>query len=144
MNVAGVGGLIMGALVLASVFMPWLAFLASAFGELAAGNLTLRAAAEELELPALNWFFFALLALGAAGVICIALPRLVAAIVAAAGLFVTVGSYLYVFAQVEREVAELANIGVGVLTLPAAGALLAALCFLVMLVMQLIPGANRR
>ena len=143
MNVAGVGGLVAGALVVGSVFMPWLAFLASAFGEMAAGNLTLRAAAAEMELPALNGFFYALLALGVGSIICIVLPRIVAAIIAAAGLAVTFASYLYVFAQVEREVAQLSGMGVGVLTLPAVGSLLAAFCFVVMFVLQLIPAANR-
>ena len=65
-----------------------------------------------------------------------------AGIIAAAGLAVTLASYLYVFAEVQREAAELRNIGADVVTLPAAGCLIAGL-FLVMLILQLIPAANR-
>ena len=144
MNVAGISGLVVGALVLVAVFMPWYGFLVSAYGEMAGGeNLTLRAAAEELDLSVLSAFFYILLVLGVLSIISMALPRAAAAIVATAGLAVTLASYLYVVAQVEREVAELSSIGVGAATLPAVGSLLAGACFLVMLVLQLIPGANR-
>ena len=143
-NVAGIGGLVVGVLVILSVFMPWFGFLISAYGEMAGGvNFTLRAAAEELGLPALSGFFFILIVLGLLSIISIALPRVAAAIIAAAGLAVTLASYLYVFAEVEREAAELSSIGVGALTLPAVGSLIAGLCFLVMLVLQLVPAANR-
>ncbi len=144
MNAAGIGGLVAGVLVLVSVFMPWFGFLISAYGEMAGGlNVTLRAAAQELNLPALNGFFFILVALGLLSVVSIVLPRLVAAIIAAAGLLVTLASYLYVFAEAEREAAELSSIGVGATTLPAVGALIAGVCFLILLVLQLIPGSNR-
>ena len=44
MNLAGVGGVVVGALVLGSVFMPWYGFLVSVSGESVGGpNLTLRA-----------------------------------------------------------------------------------------------------
>ena len=143
-NVAGVGGPFMGALVILSVFMPWYGFLVSAFGEMAGGdNLTLIAAAEEMDLAALRAFFFVLLALGVSSIISIALPRAVAAIIAGLGFTVTLASYLYMVAEVERAAGELSNIGAGVTTIPAIGALLAGACFLVMLVLQLIPGANR-
>ena len=144
-NVAGIAGLVVGVLVVVSIFMPWVGFLLSAYGETADGpNFTLRAAASELELPALSGFFGILFVLGVASIVSIVLPRAVATIIAAAGLAVTLASYLYVVAEVEREAAELSSIGVGVTTLPAVGALLAGLCFLVMLVLQLIPGANTR
>ena len=143
-NAAGIGGLVAGLLVLAAVFMPWYGFLISAYGETAGGeNLTLRAASEELDLPVTTTFFYVLAGLGGLSVIAIVLPRVVAAIIAVLGLVTTIASYGYVVAQVEREVAELSQIGVGATTLPAVGALLAGACFLVMLVLQLIPGANR-
>ncbi len=145
MNAAGIGGLVVGVLVLLSVFMPWFGFLISAYGETAGGlNFNLRAAAQELNLPVLNGFFFILLVLALLSIVSIVLPRLVAAIAAGVGLAVTLASYLYVLAEVEREAAELSSIGVGATTLPAVGALLAGLCFLVMFVLQLIPAANRR
>ena len=143
-NVAGIGGLVAGVLVLASVFMPWYGFLASAYGEQAAGaNLTLWAGAGELGLPALIAFFFILLVLGVLSIVSIGLHRAIAAIIAAVGFVVTLASYFYVFAEVEREAAELRSIGVGVTTLPAVGSLIAGLVFLVMFVLQLIPRANR-
>ena len=105
-------------------------------------NFTLSAAARELDLPALNWFFFILIVLSLLSIVSIVLPRLVAAIVAGAGLAVTLASYLYVVTEVEREAAELSSIGVGATAIPAVGALLAGLAFLVMFVLQLIPKAN--
>ena len=143
-SVAGVGGLVAGVAVVVSVFMPWVGFLISGYGQTADGpNLTLRAAASELELPALSGFFGILIVLGVASIASIVLPRAVAAIIAAAGLAVTVASYLYVVAEVERGAAELSDVGVSVTALPVTGALLAGLCFLVMLVLQLVAGANR-
>lgn len=142
-NVAGVGCGVAGALVLMSVFLPWVGFLASAWGELAAGeNLTLRAASEELGLSVLSVFFYLLIVLGLFSIISIALPRTVAAIIAAAGFAVTLASYFYVFAEVQREAAELSSLGVGVTTLPAVGSIIAGLAFLIMFVLQLIPKAN--
>ena len=142
-SVAGVGCVVAGALVLISVFLPWVGFLASAWGELAAGeNLTLRAASEELGLSVLSVFFYLLIVLGLFSIISIALPRTVAAIIAAAGFAVTLASYFYVFAEVQREAAELSSLGVGVTTLPAVGSIIAGLVFLIMFVLQLIAKAN--
>ena len=144
LNAAGVGGLIAGVIVLGSVFMPWYGFLVSGYGELEdVGNLTLRAGAQEFGLPALTAFFWVVLLLGVLSIISIGLPRLVAGIIAAAGFAVTLASYFYLFAEVEREAAELRSVGLGVTTIPAAGCLIAGLVFLVMLALQLIPRANR-
>ena len=144
MDVAGIGGLVVGVLVLIGVFLPWFDFRISAFGEMAGSlNFTLGVAAEELELPLLRGFFFILIVLGLLSIVSITLPRVVAAIIAGLGLAGTLASYLYVVAEVEREAAELSSIGVGATTLPAIGSLIAGLCFLVMLVLQLIPGLNR-
>lgn len=143
LNVAGVGGVILGAVVLVSVFMPWVVFVFSGYGEwVNAGSLTLRAGEE---LIVLRLSFYALLALGVASIVSIVLPRVVAAIIAVAGLAVTLVSYFYVVAQVgaEAEIAELSDLGVGVMTFPYFGALLVALCFLSMLVLQLVPRWNR-
>ena len=142
-NVAGIGGLVAGVLVLLSVFLPWFGLLVSA-GEAAAGfNFTLRATALEFELPAFNAFFFILLALGVLSIISMVLPRVVAAVIAAAGLAVTLASYIYFLAEVERGASELSSWGVGATAIPAIGALIAGGCFLAMLALQLIPGANK-
>ena len=144
LNVAGIGSLVAGLVILTSAFLPWVGFLASAYGELAAGtSLTLRAGAEELDLPALHVFFFVLLALSVLSIIAIGLHRAVAAIIAAAGLTLTLASYLYVLGVVEGDAAQLSSIGVGVLTVPSAGSLLAGFAFLAMFILQLIPKANR-
>lgn len=144
MNVPGIGGLVVGVLVLLSVFMPWFSFLISAYGETEGGlNFTLRSGAEELDLPVLGGFFFILIVLGLLSIVSIVLPHVVAAIIAGTGLAVTLASYLYVFVEVEREAPELSSIGVGATALPAVGALIAGLCFLVMLVLQLIPALNK-
>ena len=144
LNAAGIGGLIAGVLALLSVFLPWYGFLVTAFGEMAGGeSLTLTAAAAELEMPELRTFFYVLIALAVASIASIVLPRVVAAAAAAGGLAVTLVSYVYVLAQVEREVAELSSYGVGATAIPAIGTLLAGASFLAVLVLQLIPGANR-
>ncbi len=144
-NVAGIGGLVAGVLVLVSIFMPWYGFLISANGETAGGlNFTLIAVATENdELPAFQAFFYILLVLGVLSIISMVLPRAVAAIIAALGLAVTFVSYAYMVAQVERDAAELSDLGVGATAIPAVGALIAGACFLAMLVLQLIPGLNR-
>ncbi|MCY4449955.1 MAG: hypothetical protein OXE02_14045 [Chloroflexi bacterium] len=142
-NAAGISGLVAGVLVLMSVFLPWFGFLISASGETAGGlNFTLRTASGEFELPAFGLFFFTLIALGLLSIVSIVLPRVVAAIIAGAGLAVTLTSYLYVVGLIQNEADELSDIGVGVTAVPAIGALLAGLCFLVMFVLQLIPKAN--
>ena len=144
MNVAGVGGVIAGVIVLGSVFMPWYGFLGSVSGELVGGgSFSLRAGAEEFALPAVRAFFYLLLVLGVLSIVSIGLPRLVAGIIAAAGFVVTLASYLYVSTEVERVTAELRNIGADVTTIPAAGCWIAGFVFLVMLALQLIPAANR-
>ena len=143
-NVAGIGGLVAGVLVLMSVFLPWFGFLAAAYGELAGGaSVTLWAASGETGLPALRAFFFVLLVLGVFSIVSIGLPRAIAAIIAAVGFVVTLASYFYLFAEVEREAAELRSIGVDVLTLPTVGCIIAGMAFLVMFVLHLIPRANR-
>ncbi len=75
----------------------------------------------------------------------VVLPHIVAALVAVAGLVVTVVSYLYIFGSVEGESGELVRSArVGAVAIPAVGATLAAFAFLVMFVLLLIPTANRR
>ncbi len=143
-NVAGIAGLVVGVLVLVSIFMPWFGFLISGYGQTEDGpSLTLRAAASELELPALGAFFYILIVLGVTSIASIALPRIAAAIIAAAGLAATLASYIHVVAEVERAAEQLSSAGVSVIALPAGGALIAGLCFLVLFVLQLIPRTNR-
>lgn len=143
-NVAGIGGLVAGVVVLISVFLPWVNVLASAYGEMAAdAHLTLRAAARELDLPALSAFFFVLVVLGVLSVLSIGLPRAVAGIIASAGLVVTLASYFYVFFEVESEATELSSIGVGVTALPAVGSMIAGLVFVAMSVLQIVPSLNQ-
>ena len=141
-NAAGVGGVVVGAIVLGSVFTTWIAFFVTVGRELAAFNFTLKAGASELGLPVLNVFFFVILALAVLSIMSIVLPRLVAAIIAAAGFLVTLASYLYVFVEVDRVAGELSSIGVGALPVPAVGAFIAGFAFLVMLVLQAVPKAN--
>jgi len=143
MDVAGIGGVVVGLLVILSVFMPWFGFLISTYGETAEGlNFTLAAGAEEFELPVFNVFFFIVLALGVLSVVSVGLHRAIAAIIAAIGLAVTLVSYIYVVGLVENEVAELSEIGVGVTAIPSVGCLLAGFAFLVMFILQLIPKAD--
>lgn len=141
-NVAGIGGSVAGVLVLAAVFMPWYGFLISAFGELAGGeSLTLRSAGEDVF--AFQAFFYILAILGLLSLFSIVLPRAVAALIAVAGVAITLVSYLYMVGVIEDEAAELTTIGADVLAIPAIGSWIAGIAFLIMFVLQLIPGFNR-
>ena len=148
MNVAGVGSSIFGALVVVSVLIPWVVFVVT-YGEdeIKTFSYTLRGAAETLQdNNSPNTFFVILLVLGLLSVASIVLPRAVAAIIAVAGLLVTMFSYLYLFGEQVFEKALFGSFpppGIGAVTLPHVGLLLAAFCFLIIFLLQLIPGLNR-
>ena len=150
MNVAGVGSSILGALIVVSVFMPWVVLVIT-YGEdeVETFSYALRGVAETLEdndFP--STFFTILLVLGLLSIASIVLPRAVAAIIAVAGLLVTMFSYLYLFGEQVLEKALFGDLGfvppgVGAATLPHLGVLMAAFCFLVVFLLQLIPRLNR-
>ena len=90
--------------------------------------------------------FIILLVLGLLSIASIILPRAVAAIVAVAGLLVTSFSWMYLFGEQLFAKALLGDFippGVGAMTLPYVGALLASFCFLLIFLIQIIPGLNR-
>ena len=151
MNVAGVGSSILGALIVVSLFVPWV-FLFVTYGEDETETFshTLRGVADTVEgnnVP--HTFFIILLVLGLSSMASIVLPRAVAAVVAIAGLLATLASYLYLFGEqvLEKDLfgGSLAFVppGVGAITLPHFGVAMAAFCFLIILLLQLIPGLNR-
>ncbi len=147
MNVGGIGSSIFGALSLVSVFLPWVLFVVSDDDESESVSFTLMAASEDLDSGLPLVFFVIVLLLGLVGTASVVLPRAAAAIVAVAGLIVTIISYFYFFEQFRDAFIE----GVGgfvppeisMITFPHFGALLAIFCFLVILVLQLISALNR-
>ena len=143
LNVAGVGSAISGVVTAVSVFMPWVFVLATVDGESATFSFTLRAWAKSDDDPAVTAFFAIVLVLGLLSVAAIALPRVAAAIIAVLGLVVTIISYFYLFGRFEDALQGELPSWVDMTLLPQRGALLAAVGFLVMLVLQLIPGVNQ-
>ncbi len=155
MNVAGVGSAILGVVTLLSLFMPWVVFLVTYDQEVWGGmqeewqnmSYTLLAAADTLEMAQPRVFFGILLVLALLSIASIVLPRFVVAIVAVAGFLVTSFSWLYFFGEqlfAKHFFADFVPPGVGALTFPFLGALLASVCFTVIFALQLIPGLNRR
>ena len=146
MNVAGIGSSVLGALVVVSIFVPWVIFLVTYNDQWESMSYTLLGAADTLEIAQPRVFFGLLLVLGLLSVASIVLPRAVAAIVAAAGWIVTAFSYLYLFGEQVFERAILGDFipsGLGAVTLPYVGAVLAGFCFAGIFVLQLIPRLNR-
>ena len=152
-NPAGIGSSILGALVLLSLFIPWV-YLLVVFDQEVWGGIedqwqgmghTLLGAAGLLESSVPHVFFGILLVLGLLSVASVVLPRAVVAIVAVAGWLVCASSYFYFFEPlVENLFSDFLPPGVGAMTLPFPGVLLAGFCFTVIFLLQLIPGLNRR
>lgn len=146
MNLAGVGSAVLGVLALLSVFMPWVIFMVTYNDEWENTSYTLLAAADTLEIAQPRVFLIILLVLGLLSIASIVLPRAVTAIVAVAGFGVTSFSWIYLFGEQLFAKALLGDFippGVGAITLPYLGALLATFCFMVIFLLQLIPGLNR-
>ena len=153
-NAAGIGSSVLGAIVLLSLFMPWVIFLVTYDQEVWGGmqeewqsmSYTLLAAAGTLENNVPRVLFGILLVLSLSGIASIVLPRAVAALVAVAGFLVTSFSWLYFFGEqlfAKHFFADFVPPGVGAATIPYLGALLASLCFFVIFVLQLIPRLNK-
>lgn len=145
-NVAGIGSSVLGALVLLSLFIPWVIFLVTYDEEWESMSYTLLAAADTLENTFLRVLFGILLVLGLSSVASIVLPRAVAAILAVAGFLVTSFSWLYLFGEqlfAKAFFGDFIPPGVGAITFPFIGALLASVCFFVIFVLQLIPRLNK-
>ena len=155
MNPAGVGSAILGVIVLLSLFIPWVIFLVSYDQEVWGGvqeewenmSYTLLAAADTLEMSQPRVLFGILLVLALLSISSIVLPRFVVAIVAVSGFLVTSFSWLYFLGEqlfAKHFFADFAPPGVGAATFPFLGVLLASVCFVVIFLLQLIPGLNRR
>ncbi len=146
MSVAGIGSSVLGAIVLLSLFIPWVIFLVTYDEEWEGMSYTLLAAAGTLENTLLRVLFGILLVLSLSSIASIVLPRAVAAIVALVGFLVTSFSWLYFFGEqpfVKHFFAGFVPPGVGAITVPYLGALLASFCFFVIFVLQLIPRLNK-
>ena len=154
MNVAAIGSSVLGAIVLLSLFIPWVIFLVTYDQEVWEGvqeewrsmSYSLLAAAGTLENTAPRVLFGILLVLALPSIASIVLPRAVVAVVALAGFLVTSFSWLYFFGEqlfAKHFFADFVPPGVGAATLPYVGALLATFCFFVIFVLQLIPRLNK-
>ncbi len=149
---AGIGSSVLGALVLLSTFIPWV-YLLVVFDQEVWGGVeeewqgmghTLLGAAGELESSVPYVFFGILLVLGLLCAASVVLPRAVVAVAAVAGWFVCFSSYFYLFEPlVENLFSDFLPPGVGAMTLPFPGVLLAGFCFTVIFALQLVTRANR-
>ena len=143
LNVAGIASSVIGVLALASVFMPWVFISATAGGESETWDFTLRKWAGLEDDPAVHAFFFIVLLLGIVGMASVVIPRVVMAIVAIAGFVVAIVSYIYMYGKFEDALSGEIPSYIDASLLPNVGVLLAALCFLAILVLHLIPQANK-
>ncbi len=144
LNVAGVGSSVLGAPVLVSVLaLPWVGLLARGWGEWDSLTLTLSEAEAEFgsDLPHLGTLAVAMLVLAVGSIVSVVLPRIVVGLVAAAGLVLNIATYIYIFQEVDA--ADLGSMGIDVLTIPSGGAIVAAICCIIIIVFQLIPRFNR-
>ncbi len=143
LNVAGIGSSLLGLVVLMSVLtLPWVGLLAQGWGEWDSLTLTLSETEEAFrqDLEHIGSLALALIALAVATVVSVVLPRIVVGLVAAAGLALNVATYYYIYQEVDG-----ADLGMGIdaLAIPSGGAILAAICCIVIIVFQLIPRFNR-
>ena len=147
MDVAGIGSSIFGAICVVSVFLPWVLFVVSDEVESEGMSYTLMAVTEPLESSVPTVFLVLVLVIGLVGAASFVIPRAVSVIVGVAGLLVTLVSYFYLFDQLKAGFTDafggFVPPGLDINTLPHLGALLAFFCFLVILVLQLIPALNR-
>ena len=146
LNAANIGSSLAGLFVVISLFIPWVIFLVTYDDEWESTSYTLLGAANTLEIAQPRVWFGILLVLGLLSIASMALPRAVSAIIAFAGFLVTTFSWLYLFGEqlfAKALLGDWVPPGVGAATFPYLGALLASFCFLVIFLLQLIPGLNR-
>ncbi len=145
-SVGGIGGVALGAFILLSIFtMPYVALVVDdGWSESETRSFTFREVSGEFDrelgdgVPGMLFIVLAVVAaVSAASVI---LPRWAVIIAGIAGMAVMLLSYVYIFAEFS-EAAQGAN--VSIITIPAIGWFVAGGCFLVLVVLQLIPAFNR-
>ncbi len=145
-NVGGIGGSVLGAFILLSIFtMPYVALVVGdGWSESETLSVTFREVSEEFDrevgdgVPGM--LFIVLAVVAAVSTASVVLPRWAVIIAGIAGMAVTLLSYVYIFAEFS-EAAEGAN--VSIITVPHIGWFLAGGCFLAMTVLGLIPRLNR-
>ena len=140
LDLAGVGGSILGAVAMMSVFLPWLGAMVSAYGETESEAFTLGEIAEDI--GAADTYFVVLVLLALVSILSIVTPRIVGVIVGAVGLIAAASSYVYFYSEI-MEGLRGASVDVDVLIIPSAGCILACICYLGIAVLPLIPGLNR-
>ncbi len=145
-NVGGIGGAVLGAFILLSIFtMPYVALVAdNGWSEPEILSVTFREVTQEFNREAEDgvpgMLFIVLAVLAAVSTASVILPRWAVIITGIAGMAVTLLSYGYIFVEFS-EAAQGAN--VSIITIPHIGWFVAGGCFLVMTVLQLIPAFNR-
>ncbi len=145
-SVGGIGGVVLGAFILLSIFtMPYVGLVVDdGWSEPEAMSFTFQEMSEEFDrelgdgVPGMLFIVLAVVAaVSAASVI---LPRWAVVIAGIAGMAVMLLSYGYIFAEFS-EAAQGAN--VSIIAIPDIGWFVAGGCFLVLVVLQLIPAFNR-
>ena len=142
LSLAGIGGSVLGVGAAVMVFVPWVFVMISGGTESETFDFTLRHWAELEDDQAVTGFLVILLLLGLASIASIVLPRIAAALIGAAGLVVTIISYVYLFGEFENAMQGELPSWVDATLLPS-GAVLAAFCYMGIMVLQLIPALNK-
>lgn len=146
LNLAGIGSSVLGLFAAVSVFLPWVTVMlvheASNEAE-ESFQFALGGAGEQLEASLPMLLLVVLLAAGVGGMASVVLPRAAVIIIALVGLVITFFSYIYLFNAFAEEFAELVVFGVATITAPNIGLLLAGLCYLVIVVLQVCEGRRR-
>ena len=143
LNVAGIGSATLGIVALLCLLMPWVGVYVEVLDESVVVGYTLISIGEEEldEDGMVETFFAVLLVLGVLGVASVVVPRLATAIVAVAGIAVTIFSYIGLNAAFGGAQSVP---GASAALIPHIGWVLAILCYGLIFLLQLITPWNRR
>lgn len=145
LNVGSIVASVMGLFAVLSIVMPWAIYIVS-FGDesVSQGYTILQVAAdEELDGGITRILFVILLALGLVSAASVVLPRVVGIISGAAGMAMTLLTFIFISAVFARASEGAYSMGVSTFTFPHLGFFVTGGCFMVITVVRAIPVLNK-
>ena len=145
LNVGSIVASVMGLFAVLSILMPWAIYIVS-FGDesVSEGYTILQVAAdEELGGGITRILFVILLALGLASAASVVLPRVVGIISGAAGMAMTLLTFIFISVVFARASEGAYSMGVSTFTFPHLGFFVTGGCFMVITVVRAIPALNK-